>query len=71
MEKVDLLNDPRFVDDDRIFCDECQHLGPLNWQSQCLSGQTYLLGIKNRCTIYIQKKPKSEKFWDTQEKFWE
>ena len=21
--------------------------------------------------IYIQKKPKSDKFWDTQEKFWE
>jgi len=45
MEKENPRPSFEFIDDDRIFCDECQHLGPQNWQSKCLAGQTYLLGI--------------------------
>jgi hypothetical protein len=50
--------------DDRIFCDECEHFVSKNWYLKCEAGQTYILGIKNRCTLFKKKTPKNQKFWE-------
>lgn len=50
--------------DDRIFCDECAYFLGKNWNAKCQAGETYLLGIKNRCTLFKIKKPDLDRFWE-------
>jgi hypothetical protein len=64
MDDEQLGNGEKDDFDDRIFCDECEYFQSKNWHSKCQAGQTYILEIKNRCTIYKQKQLKSIKFWE-------
>ena len=64
MEENKAQEAEKFIDDDRIFCDECELYVGQNWFAKCEAGQTYLLGIKNRCTLFRIRKPKTNRFWE-------